>query len=830
MRSFPARLFLLLWIGVPSVFGTNVTIAESPQPPKVLRDGWSIELVAAEPDLVTPVACCLDSRGRLLVIESHTHFPPEDYPGPKTDRIHAFADTDSDGTLDQQSLFYEGGRATMGLVLLADDWIVVATRSDVARLRDEDGDGVADRREVLLRLETKAEYPHNGLAGVAVGPDGYLYVGQGENFGEPYELTAADGSQQVGGGEGGNIFRLRPDGSDLQRVATGFWNPFGMCFDSRGRLWTVGNDPDAMPPCRLLHVVPSGDYGFQFRFGRAGTHPLQAWNGELPGTLPYAAGTGEAPCAVLPVGDRLWVTSWGDNRIESYQLSPRGASWSSRTEVVVQGDTNFRPVGMAQAADGSIYFTDWVRRDYAVHQTGRLWRLVPPDRSQAFESSIAAKTHREHRADALRSSESVSQLIAALDHPDPFIAQAAIAALADSDRLGSLTLQNVPSDLGRSRLLAAWRWRSMCDPQSVQPSRRDALIHAALSTHGEQTRLVAVRWAAELQQPQWLEAFETLLQDDDLTPRLFSACVAGITHVRDETAPRGVRDPAREKLLDEIASDASRSAAIRALAVQMLPAESKEPTDDELGSWIRSDSEGKLARESIRLLADRSSQSAVEVLQSVMTDSDVPSDRRADAVAALAAGGRTEILLPAGIDQDRMPAEVQTELERVNASAESVTGETRPAAEDIQAWMQLVGSGGNADAGRRVFMRAGCQSCHTHSGRGAATGPELTSLAGQNRQRVLESILKPSREIGPLYTPWKILTVDGDVLNGLKTPTPGVGGKLAFQGTDGKRFEIALEDIQFHSMSDQSIMPEGLEKTISINELRDLLAFLTPQP
>ena len=61
----------------------------------------------------------------------------------------------------------------------------------------------------------------------------------------------------------------------------------------------MDNDPDSRPPCRLLHIVEGGDYGYRFRNGRKGVHPFTAWNGELPGTLPMVAGTGEAPCGVL---------------------------------------------------------------------------------------------------------------------------------------------------------------------------------------------------------------------------------------------------------------------------------------------------------------------------------------------------------------------------------------------------------------------------------------------------------------------------------------------------------------------------------------------------
>ena len=63
-------------------------------------------------------------------------------------------------------------------------------------------------------------------------------------------------------------------------------------------------------------------------------HPFTAWNGELPGTLPMVAGTGEAPSGIvayesdaLPsdyVGDLL-VTSWGDHRIDRFHMQPRGA-------------------------------------------------------------------------------------------------------------------------------------------------------------------------------------------------------------------------------------------------------------------------------------------------------------------------------------------------------------------------------------------------------------------------------------------------------------------------------------------------------------------------
>ena len=47
--------------------------------PRVLDDRMSLELVSQEPGIVTPIGLAFDQAGRLLVIESHTHFPPDQY-------------------------------------------------------------------------------------------------------------------------------------------------------------------------------------------------------------------------------------------------------------------------------------------------------------------------------------------------------------------------------------------------------------------------------------------------------------------------------------------------------------------------------------------------------------------------------------------------------------------------------------------------------------------------------------------------------------------------------------------------------------------------------
>jgi putative membrane-bound dehydrogenase-like protein len=375
-------------LALPLVLSANAVV----EVPAVLDDRLELQLVAAEPDVRTPVGIAVDSQGRVLVIESHTHFRPKDYAGPEHDRILMLEDFDpASGKARKIGVFFEGTTHTMNLAVHHDGSVYVATRSEIFRLRDTGGDGCADERTRICHLDTPGNYPHNGLSGFAFDFAGNVYFGFGENLGAEYKLIGSDERTLEGGGEGGNIYCCDPDGKNLRRVATGFWNPFHLCFDAFGRLFAVDNDPDSRPPCRLLHIVEGGDYGYRFRHGRKGVHPFTAWNGELPGTLPMVAGTGEAPSGILAYesdnlpeeyrGDLL-VTSWGDHRIERYRLRPRGASFSAEMTPVVRGGENFRPVGIALAPDGSLYISDWVDKSYQLHGQGRIWRLSakqPPE-------------------------------------------------------------------------------------------------------------------------------------------------------------------------------------------------------------------------------------------------------------------------------------------------------------------------------------------------------------------------------------------------------------------------------------------------------------------
>lgn len=492
--------------------------------PEVLDADFELRLFAEHPDIVTPIGATFDRRGRLLVIESHTHFRPGKYEGPPSDRIRVLEDTDGDGRADRFTTYYEGLTHAMALAAAPDGTIYVATRSKILQLRDADKDGIADKGgEVeIAKLDTAGNYPHNGLCGLTFDQEGRLWFGLGENLGKPYKLIAADGTTLSGGGEGGNVYVCNADGSQLKRMATGMWNPFGLCVDPRGRIFCVDNDPDLTPYCRLLHIVPGGDYGYAFRYGRSGKHPLQAWEGELPGTLPIVAGTGEAPCAVIPFEGQLWVTSCWTNRIERYALEPQGASWKSKTEIVVKSDYKFRPVDFALAPDGSLFFTDWVNPSYPVHKQGRVWRLA---RKQGTEKKPPAGddwpklTEGERSAAAAQAQAKLS----VLETDDRYLWQAAVWGLVQHGIPDAADWPKLTDPRVRLGVLAAARW--------AKTDGAEKYLSAALADANSDVQLVAVRWVADEKFKQHRASLEKIAAAAPKDSPLAKAANAALKHI-----------------------------------------------------------------------------------------------------------------------------------------------------------------------------------------------------------------------------------------------------------------------------------------------------------
>jgi putative heme-binding domain-containing protein len=137
---------------------------------------------------------------------------------------------------------------------------------------------------------------------------------------------------------------------------------------------------------------------------------------------------------------------------------------------------------------------------------------------------------------------------------------------------------------------------------------------------------------------------------------------------------------------------------------------------------------------------------------------------------------------------------------------------------------------GNADAGQELFLsaKAACYGCHRAVGRGGTVGPDLSRIGGiRTRAELLESIIFPSFTIAPEYRAFQVATRDGRIITGLITrDTPEA---LYLRTAELAEIRIARKDVEELTPSAVSLMPEGLEKTMTRQELCNLLEFLCRQ-
>jgi putative membrane-bound dehydrogenase-like protein len=854
-------------------------------PPQVLDPNLKIEFIAAEPDINTPIGIAADKKGRLFVVENNTHQVRPDYKGPKSDRIRLFQQ-DAAGKW-QATTFAEGFRNAMCLEFDPDGVLHLTLRDKLLKLEDTNNDGVCDKQTELMRWETKGDYPHNGLSGMTFASDGWLYVGSGENLQVAYTAIGSDGKKIEYQPGGANIFRIHRDGTGLEITATGLWNGFGLECDAAGRILCVDNDPDSCPPNRLLHIVPGGDYGFNMTYGRAGTHPFQCWNGEIPGTLPMICGTGEGATDILDMrrtsfrrpGLNVIVTSWGDNQIEAYKLVSKGASVTlGERSVLARGDASFRPACFAVGPDGSVFITDWADREYSVHGKGRIWKLSAKEASQVkAEEALVPATGATLNAEELRKEpmgleKAIARLFAS---DDPFVRakgmalhwERAATALADTP------VDQIPGTEGRvlAHIMAALKYPRMKvetvpgsfkDPEKT---RRELLnpsfLKRRLNVGAAPEVRITIIAAAELRLTELIPDIEAAIKKHSTDREVFRTGIAALELIdKDASAkPSGSLDG----LLLKIITDAAQPAAIRSLA--MLSLNNRDGSVPTLLPLLK-DKDPAVAAAAARTLGAVNKTEVIAPLRDIALNSEAPRSLRLDALAALSGKPEAELLplLPLLTDKDNAVGReavrtlrsalgninVRTAMEKVHSEPLGiVTGpgsvmiaakhaalglalgkpfsEIRPATDEQ--WHEALRSGkGDPDGGRRVFFSAAanCATCHIAEGRGAKVGPDLSTIArSADREKLVASILTPSREIGPLYVMKTATLLDGTTVTGIQSDKE-TGGRVDIIQPGGLVEKIPHNKVAKIDVSPVSLMPEALELALTVQEFRDLIAYM----
>lgn len=133
--------------------------------------------------------------------------------------------------------------------------------------------------------------------------------------------------------------------------------------------------------------------------------------------------------------------------------------------------------------------------------------------------------------------------------------------------------------------------------------------------------------------------------------------------------------------------------------------------------------------------------------------------------------------------------------------------------------------------GKEMFAAALCIRCHRFGTSGHAVGPDLTGLARRfSRRDMLEHVIVPSKVIAEQYRTVQIETSDGRLVVGRILSEGDFRSqklRIATNPLDPRQvIEVAKSDIESHTMTNTSLMPEGLLNTLNEAEIRDLLAYL----
>ena len=298
-------LIPLLGLAQPAAHAPEFEAAASDARRFQLAPGFKLSTWAAEPQLANGVAFSFDNLGRCYIAESHRW------------SVSIFDITQHTNWLWQDMSFHTVADRTAFLLRQFATNTALLTRDSelIRRVEDRSGSGRADHSEIIAdgfnsaadgtaagvlargtnvwfanipnlwridevpgtdqpagtRAMTRTRSAlgsgfgvHIGVSGhdlhgLIKGPDGRIYMSFGDRG---VCLTNREG-RLINLPDTGGVLRCEPDGRDLEVFCTGLRNPQELAFDDLGNLWTVDNDTAGADPCRVLHLVEGGDYGWR---------------------------------------------------------------------------------------------------------------------------------------------------------------------------------------------------------------------------------------------------------------------------------------------------------------------------------------------------------------------------------------------------------------------------------------------------------------------------------------------------------------------------------------------------------------------------------------
>ncbi|MGV3772632.1 MAG: PVC-type heme-binding CxxCH protein [Verrucomicrobiales bacterium] len=550
--------------------------------------GMKVDLFAAEPALQNPVSFAFDEQGRAYVVETHrrrtsvfdirnhpdwldddfsfrtvldrsnffrkvlipgnTNLPPRivsDRNGDgkfdsadlevESERIRLLTDQNGDGVVDKATTFAENFKTVVSGVAAG----ILARKGDVYftcipdlwKLRDANGDGVAESRQQLSTgYGVHISFGGHDLHGLKIGPDGKLYFSIADRG-----LHVQTEGKTIANPDSGAVLRCNLDGSNLELFATGLRNPQELAFDQFGNLWTGDNNGDGGDKARWVHLVEGSDSGWHI--GWQHLPKMGAWNSEglweLAPTntgsylIPPVAHIGHGPAGLafypgtgMPAqyANHFFMADFPGG-IRTFALQPKGFSY--QVVNLQQFLWELYPVDIDFAPNGGAYVLDWVQ-GWEKTGKGRIFRVYEP---ASVNQPIVAETKRL-LAEGMdqRPIEDLGRLLAHIDMRVRQEAQFALAArgAAATNLLVQTALQVNTPEL--ARLHAIW---GIGQVANEHPLALGPLINLLADPISGEVRAQSARVIGDMRLGLAYEALLKSLRDPNPRVRFYAALALG---------------------------------------------------------------------------------------------------------------------------------------------------------------------------------------------------------------------------------------------------------------------------------------------------------------
>jgi putative membrane-bound dehydrogenase-like protein len=348
--------------------------------------GFTVKLFAGEPDVMQPIAFCIDDRGRLWVVEAYS-YPQRQPEGKGKDRILIFEDSKGTGTFDKRTVFMEGLNLVSGIELgFGGVWVGAAPYLMFIPVKDGE-DKPAGPPQILLDGWGWQD-THETLNTFTWGPDGWLYGCHGVFTHSRVGMPGAPDKDRIPINAG--IWRYHPTRHVFEVFAHGTSNPWGLDFDEHGQFFV-----EACVIPHNWHIIQGARYQRQ-----AGQHfnpytyadiPTIAEHRHYVGANPHggngksdSAGGGHAHSGTIIYQGGAWpeqyrgkmfMSNIHGHRLNIDILAPKGSGFVAKPhpDFLLSHDSWAMFVNLQSGPDGNVYVIDWYDRQSCHTGNPQVW-------------------------------------------------------------------------------------------------------------------------------------------------------------------------------------------------------------------------------------------------------------------------------------------------------------------------------------------------------------------------------------------------------------------------------------------------------------------------